>query len=191
MIKNPPVFIISIAAKNQQTMREELRQSRLYRPKSRPPFSASMIRYTLHLWYKYLQAYKLVLKKFPMHPISLLNKIKQGAADPLITLKMLDDRGDILCYLVFMVDEMYLQKTTQYQGGEYVGTNEEGNAELQYSRLLDSSKSFHFLFKPYLSSCLPVNSFEQKLQRTMRTLLVLISMYVHLLRVIILRTLTH
>ena len=29
--------------------------------------------------------------------------------------------------IILMVDEMFLQKSTQYQGSEYVGTNEDGN----------------------------------------------------------------
>ena len=37
-----------------------------------------MIRFALHLRHASLQAYKLLLEKFPMPSISLLNKIQQG-----------------------------------------------------------------------------------------------------------------
>ena len=41
---------------------------------------------------------------------------------------MLCERGKTSCNLVLMVDDLYLQKATQYQGGEYVCADDEGNA---------------------------------------------------------------
>ena len=46
-----------------------------------------MIRFALHLRHASLQAYKLLLEKFPMPSISLLNKIQQGGVDSLRALK--------------------------------------------------------------------------------------------------------
>ena len=54
-----------------------------------------MIRYALHLWYTSLQAYKLLLERFPMPSISLLNKIHQGSVDSLKALKRLRETGAI------------------------------------------------------------------------------------------------
>ena len=46
-----------------------------------------MIRFALHLRHTSLQAHKLLLEKFPMPSISLLNKIQQGGVDSLRALK--------------------------------------------------------------------------------------------------------
>ena len=75
MLENFPPYIRSTAIENQQVLLDELKQRELYKPTGRPPISASMIRFALHLRHTSPQAYKLLLKKFPMLSISLLNKI--------------------------------------------------------------------------------------------------------------------
>ena len=62
-----------------------------------------------------------------MPSISLLNKIEQGVIDSLKGLKVLREKGRISTDLIIMEDEMYLHKAAQYQAGEYVGADEEGN----------------------------------------------------------------
>ena len=62
-----------------------------------------------------------------MPSISLLNKIEQGGIDSLKGLKVLREKGGISTDLIIMEDEMYLHKAAQYQAGEYVGADEEGN----------------------------------------------------------------
>lgn len=86
-----------------------------------------MIRFALHLRYTSLQAYKLLLEKFPLPSISLLNNIQQGGVDSLKALVVLREKGEISMNLILMFDEMYLQKAAQYQAGEYVGADEEDN----------------------------------------------------------------
>ena len=44
-----------------------------------------------------------------------------------MTLKLQPGKGKISCDCIMTVEEMYLQKAPQYQGGEYVGADEEGN----------------------------------------------------------------
>ena len=127
MLENFPPYIRSTAIENQQVLLDELKQRELYKPTGRPPFSASMIRFALHLRHTSLQAYKLLLEKFPVPSISLLNKIQQGGVDSLKALKVLREKGGISTDLILMVDEMYLHKAAQYQAGEYVGADEEGN----------------------------------------------------------------
>ena len=127
MLENFPPYIRSTAIENQQVLLNELKERELYKPKGRPPFSASMIRFALHLRYTSLQAYKLLLEKFPLPSISLLNKIQQGGVDSIKALKVLKEKGEMSTDLILMVDEMYLQKAAQYQSGEYVGADEEGN----------------------------------------------------------------
>ena len=56
-----------------------------------------------------------------------MNKIQQGGADSLKALKVLLKKGGILADLILMVDEMCLHKAAEYQAGEYVGADEEGN----------------------------------------------------------------
>ena len=51
---------------------------------------------------------------------SLLNKIQQGGVDMLNVLKTLHEKGSFSCDCILMIDEMYLQKSAQYQSGEYV-----------------------------------------------------------------------
>ena len=86
-----------------------------------------MIRFALHLRHASLQGYKLLLEKFPMPSMSLLNKVKQGGVDSLKALKVLREKGEISIDLILMVDEIDLQKVAQYQDGEYVGADEESN----------------------------------------------------------------
>ena len=62
-----------------------------------------------------------------MRPLPLLDKIQQGGVDALKALKIVHEKGSFSCDCILMIDEMYLQKSPQYQSGEYVGVDEEGN----------------------------------------------------------------
>ena len=86
-----------------------------------------MIRYGLHLRHTSFQAYKQLLEKFPLPSISLLNKIQQGGVNSIKALKILRENGKISNDCILMVDEMYLEKATQYHTGEYVGADDEEN----------------------------------------------------------------
>ena len=55
---------------------------------------------------------------------------------------------------------MYLQKATQYQGGEYVGADEEDNYCFHDSRFKKNRS--HMLFKPYMKQPLVVNGCLKK-----------------------------
>ena len=68
MLKNIPSFIKSIAAENRRTLLQEFRQSPLYKPQRRLPFSPSMIDIpNICDAICIFTDYKLVIKKFPMH----------------------------------------------------------------------------------------------------------------------------
>ena len=56
-----------------------------------------------------------------------MNKIQQGEVDSLKALKVLREKGGISIDLILMLDEMYLHIAAQYQAGEYVGADKEGN----------------------------------------------------------------
>ena len=106
---------------------DELEQRKHMKPKGRPPYSAAMIRYALLLRYTSAQAYRVLLKQFPLPSFSLLNKIQQGGVDSIKALKRLREKGKISEDVVLMADEMYLQKTSEFAGGEYIGEDKEGN----------------------------------------------------------------
>ena len=58
--------------------------------------------------------------------ILLLNKIQQGGVNSIKALKILRENGKIWNDCILMVDEMYVEKATQYHN-EYVGPDDEGN----------------------------------------------------------------
>ena len=86
-----------------------------------------MIRYGLHLRHTLFQAYKQLLEKFPLLSISLLNQIQQGRVNSIKALKILRENGKISTDYILMVDEMYLEKATQYHSDENVGADNEEN----------------------------------------------------------------
>ena len=59
--------------------------------------------------------------------LSLLNKIQQSGVDALKALRTLYEKGFFSHDCILMIDEIYLQKSAQYQSGEYVGVGEEEN----------------------------------------------------------------
>ena len=127
MLENFPSEIRRVAEENKYSILDEINEKKWYRPQGRPAYSAELIRYALLLRHTSLQAYKLVQEKNPMPSISLLNKIQQGGVDSIKALQLLRDRGEVSKDCVMLVDEMYLEKGTQYSGGEYVGADNEGN----------------------------------------------------------------
>ena len=164
MLHNFPSYIQNVASSIPHCLLDEMKERMYYKPKGRPPYSAEMIRYALHLRYTSLQAYKILLEKFPLPSVSLLNKIQQGGVDAIKAVKLLREKGEISTDCILMVDEMYLQKATQYQGGEYVGADEEGNLfkGIIVFMIVGLKKSIHMLFKPYLEQHLMVNGCLKK-----------------------------
>ena len=75
---------------------------------------SEVIRYALLHRYTSLQSYKLLLDKFPLPSISLLNNIKEGNIDALKAARLLLENGSTSKDLVVLFDEMYLQKRVQY-----------------------------------------------------------------------------
>ena len=69
---------------------------------------------------------RLLLKKFPILSLPLFDKIQKGGVDALKALKRVHDKGSFSCECILMIDEMYLQKSAQYQSGEYEGLDNEG-----------------------------------------------------------------
>ena len=116
-LENFPAYIRNTATDNYNELLNGLNQINFYKPQGRPPY-ASVIRYSLHLRYTPLQAYRLLFERFPMPYLSLLNNIQQGGVDMLNVLKTLHEKGSVSCDCILMIDEMYLQKSAEYQSGE-------------------------------------------------------------------------
>ena len=90
------------------TILQELTLRQYYKPQARPPFSANLIGFVLHLRYTACQAYKLLLEKLTLPSLGLLQKISQGNVDSLKALKLLLSKGGVSNDCVVLFDEMYL-----------------------------------------------------------------------------------
>ena len=64
-------------SENEYSLLEKLRATQFYELKGRPSLSADAILYALHLRYTSLQAYKLLLNKFSLPSILVINKIQE------------------------------------------------------------------------------------------------------------------
>ena len=127
MLDNLPSYIRNVASETPFSLLDELKSRKNYKPKGQPPYSAAMLRFALHLRYTSAQAYRLLLEKFPLPSFSLLSKIQRGGVDAIKSIQLLREKGEISRDVILMVDEMFLQKAAQYQAGEYVGADDEGN----------------------------------------------------------------
>lgn len=70
------------------------------------------------------QAYKLLVEQLPFPS---LEKIKKGDVESITAAKSFLGKGKLSQDCILMLDEMYLQKGTQFHGGKYVGADETGN----------------------------------------------------------------
>ena len=93
MLENFPSYIKNLADVNPYSLLDEIENRRHYKPKGRPPYSSVMIRYALILRYTSFQCYKLLLEKFPLSSISLLNKLQTGGVDAIKAVKFLRKKG--------------------------------------------------------------------------------------------------
>ena len=57
----------------------------------------------------------------------LLDKIQWGGINALKALKIVHEKGSFSSDCILIIDEMYLQKSAQYQSGENEGVDKEGN----------------------------------------------------------------
>ena len=129
MLENFPSYIRNFIdmKKLPDDILSELELIRYKKPVDRPKYSVNMLRYALLLRYTSVQAYKLLLQQFPLPSLSLLKKLTEGGIEPLKAAKVLLEQGDIGTDVVLLLDEVYLQKDSQYQDGELVGADNEGN----------------------------------------------------------------
>ena len=124
MLSNFPAYLANHAEQHPSEIMEELRRRQNCR---RTPFSPELIRYSLLLRYTSPQTYRLLLEKFPLPSFSMLKKLHQGGVHSMTAAKTLLDKGSISADVILMSDEMYLQKSSQYHGGEYIGADSNGD----------------------------------------------------------------
>ena len=126
-LENFLAYVWYNATDNYNKRLNKLNQGNFYKPHGTPQYSASMVWCALHLRYTSLQARRLLFEKFPRLSLPLLNKIPQSGVDALKALKTAHNKSSFPCDCILIIDEIYLRKSAQYQSGEYVGVDEEGN----------------------------------------------------------------
>ena len=103
---------------------DEMKKIVYYKPQGRPPYSQEVLRFALLLRYTSRQAYSLLLDEFPLPSFSLLKKLSSGGIDSIKAIQLLLKEGKISADCVLMLDEMYLQKSSEYHGGGIIGQDE-------------------------------------------------------------------
>jgi hypothetical protein len=126
MLENFPQYLNSVAEAHPPTILDNLREIEYYQSKGRPPYSAEVMRFALMHRYTSAASYRLMLKAFPLPSFRLLYNIQRGGPDTMKTVKVLHESGTISTDVILMADEMYLQPSSQYHAGTYVGCNAEG-----------------------------------------------------------------
>ena len=126
MLENFPSYL-SGYDEDENKIIAEMSKMQHYSAKGRPPYSSDMIRFAVMLRYTSGQAYKLMLETLPLPSISALRKLRKGNIDSMKAVKPLLETGQISKDVIMMVDEMYLQKCVRYVGGDYLGSDDEGN----------------------------------------------------------------
>ena len=126
MLENFPPYIQSIVIEHPNSILKELQKIQHFKPNN-PSFSVELIRYSLLLRYTSPQAYKLLVEQLPFPSFSSLEKIQKGDVESITAAKSLLGKGKLSQDCILMLDEMYLQKGTQFHGGKYVGADEDSN----------------------------------------------------------------
>ena len=123
-LENFPPYIRNFADINHDDLMNELRQIQFKKPDDKPKFSAELLQIALMLRYTSLPAYQLLRKHLPLPSVSLLQKLSQGGVNPLKAIKILLQEKKMDKDIVLLIDEMYLQKEVQFQGGQLIGCDD-------------------------------------------------------------------
>ncbi|XP_065639339.1 uncharacterized protein LOC136072179 [Hydra vulgaris] len=128
ILENFPAYIKNYVEENSLSNGSitELNEIKYIKPVDQPKFSSNLLRYSLILRYTSAQAYKVLLEQFPLPSFSLLKKISKGGVEPLKSIKCLLNQDKNDKDVVLLMDEIYLQKKAQYQGGRMIGVDNKG-----------------------------------------------------------------
>ena len=67
-----------------------------------------------------------VQKEFPLPSFTLLRSLQRDGANAIKAATTLLQEGALSSDVILISDEMYLQKSTQFHGGKYIGSNSDG-----------------------------------------------------------------
>ena len=126
ILENLPAYIRSKVNSSDDIL-EEMNAIKFIKPQGRPPYSARMIRFALLLRHTSPQAYRMLVERFPYPSFSVLKKIQRGGVDALKAIVCLLEKDAISKDVVLLLDEMYLQKASQYHSGNLYGEDDMGN----------------------------------------------------------------
>ena len=102
-LENFSAYIRNNTTDNYNGLPNELKQKNFHKPHGRQPYSASMIWYALHLRYTSLQMSRLLLEKFPIVSLPILDKIQQADVDALKALMLVHEKGSFSCDCILMM----------------------------------------------------------------------------------------
>ena len=104
----------------------ELQRLRYYKPCGRPQYSNNILKFALMQRYTSRQAYEMLLDELPLPSLSFLKTLAKGGIEPVEALKVMLEEDKVSCDCALLIDEMILQKDSQYHGGGMHGMNEHG-----------------------------------------------------------------
>lgn len=122
-LENFPPYIRLASEDINSSIADELYELKF---RKKPQYSTSLIRYSLMLRYTSLQSYNMLREEFRLPTAGFLRNYIQGSIDSLQSAKLLLSKGPLSEDIILMFDEMYLQKSEDYVGGELYGSNEKG-----------------------------------------------------------------
>ena len=105
---------------------EELLSVELMKKKGRPKYSSEIMRFALLLRTTSRSAYDFMKNFLPLPSDSVLSSLKRGNIDCVKALEVLLDRGEVDHDIALLIDEMHLQQSSQYDGGDLIGQNTDG-----------------------------------------------------------------
>ena len=118
ILENLPAYVRA-KANEANPIIEELNSIQHYSPHGRPPYPPSIIRWAILLRHTSPQAYRKLRETLPLPSFELLKKIKRGGVDSVKAIQRLLQMEAVSKDCVLLVDEMYLQKVSQYFSGDY------------------------------------------------------------------------
>ena len=118
------------------------------------------------------QSYELLLHEFPLPSFSYLKNLIKGGIEPIKGLKLLLQEGKVSSDLVLLIDEMYLQKSVQYNDGKLIGKDGKGdfyNGILVFM-VVGLKQSVPYVIKAYPKTSLSGRWLTDEIEESLSTL---------------------
>ena len=117
-LENFVSYMHNVAEKVPTTILDEIKRVVYYKPQCRPTYSPDVLRFPLMEKGTPQDRH---LNEFPLPSLSLLKKLSSGGIDSVKTIQLLLKEEKVSADYVLMLDEMYLQTSTEYQSGSNIG----------------------------------------------------------------------